>query len=112
MGINYYAVIDEHPNCPCDKCHKTTRKHIGKSSVGWSFLFKGYRHEIESYYDWRMFLNRFHVRIQNEYGDQISLNNFLWMIDEKKDDKKQKVTKGYDNWIDEHGNHFSGYEFS
>lgn len=57
MGTNYYLHTDV-----CKHCKRSAdRVHIGKSSSGWPFLFRGYRkwppdgvpHPITSALEWR-----------------------------------------------------------
>ncbi len=87
MGTNYYAQID----C-CKTCGKPGEElHIGKSSGGWRFLFRIYTdHEDgtdapRSVEDWRALLDSSDVRIRNEYGESVSLEQFWDMVKRKQD---------------------------
>lgn len=44
VGTNYYVRL---PGCEkaCEHCAEAGRVHIGKSSGGWRFLHRAYRHE-------------------------------------------------------------------
>ena len=132
MGTNYYAHIDT-----CDKCnHPAKVLHIGKSSCGWSFTFRGYASagsveeygcEIKSYGDWLKFLVEPNVHIVNEYGETVSLDEFVEMVGNKKDStlrhydyvtnpqesKWYKPDKEYlkNNWLDANGNSFTDWDF-
>jgi hypothetical protein len=49
VGTNYVLRQTE-----CPACHRTDEIHIGKKSHGWSFSFRGYRHQLldPSHPDW------------------------------------------------------------
>ena len=107
MGTNFYA-IKQLPNSIKGKiCEliETARYdeakklfddnyekiHIGKSSFGWKFIFD-YNHF--KYYDLNRksindFLCRNDVKLYDEYGEQVSIDDFWRLVDSKKD--------GYDN---------------
>lgn len=76
MGTNYYVAANH-----CDKCERYDREyHIGKSSVGWSFAFRGYRAEgLVSWAAWRQFLKD--QRIVDEYNRVIEYDEFVDMIE-------------------------------
>lgn len=128
MGTNYYVIT----NC-CDHCNRYDEEyHIGKSSAGWSFSFRGYpSDELESWKQWREFLKD--KIIKDEYGETVSYDNFVDMIETikapgyvnpltgKKNQqhndamKKDKYYFGFDpnmEWDDEDGYAFSSREFS
>lgn len=83
MGTNYYAEIKP----PCPTCgHGGEKIHIGKSSQGWPFTFRGYDEE-HSYSDrtevkavlrdwatWKTWLLSTGGRILDEYGEVLSLD--------------------------------------
>jgi len=76
MGTNYYVAKNV---CLC--CNRYDEEyHIGKSSGGWAFTFQGYKYEnLTSWKLWKEFLkNR---TIKNEYGDAISYEDFVTMIE-------------------------------
>lgn len=107
MGTNFYA-IKQLPNsikgkiCELietdqyDEAKKLfddnyEKIHIGKSSFGWKFIFD-YNHF--KYYDLNRksindFLCRNDVKLYDEYGEQVSIDDFWRLVDSKKD--------GYDN---------------
>lgn len=69
MGTNYYCY---------EKNHR--RKHIGKQSSRWQFLFHGYSEsdfEIKSYADWKIYLLSDELEIYNEYHQKIEKSAFL-----------------------------------
>jgi hypothetical protein len=118
MGTNYY-----HERELCDKCHNSEREHIGKSSAGWTFSFHA-TETIRSYRDWIAELET-GGRIVDEYGDEISLDDFKLMVERKtlpwgKDGRPplvhaieaQKHDWGQHNFRDPEGHSFSEGEFS
>lgn len=105
MGTNYYAV----------KKKPTIREplHIGKSSAGWKFLFQEVNKyndfdedlEIHTYKQWKDFLeNNDEIVILNEYDEEISVKEFLQLVE-----KKQK-TNNINNFDD--CKNIDGYRFS
>lgn len=76
MGTNYYVASNL---CQC--CDRYDRAcHIGKSSHGWAFSFRGYRQEgLVSWQAWRVFLKD--QIIKDEYGDTISYEDFVDLIE-------------------------------
>lgn len=85
MGTNYY--------CMERKISMHNRiLHIGKSSLGWKFLFQGYENAegifddeiyISSVEDWKDYLNNPKVIILDEYDSEISYKDFFKMVEEK-----------------------------
>jgi hypothetical protein len=85
MGTNYYAIkrkLSLH-NYPI---------HIGKSSAGWKFLFRGYLINeddqddfvnIKSIKDWKEFLDNKELVILDEYDNLVSYEEFFDMIEKK-----------------------------
>lgn len=107
MGTNYY-----HRTNICPECGRYDEQHIGKSSAGWSFGFQG-TPTIRSYKDWLLLLGIPGSKIFDEYGREISLEDFKANVEAKRNGKKHSAHyPGPDNWIDEEGHSFSGYEFS
>ena len=80
MGTNYYAKINI---CPCCKKPEETA-HLGKSSAGWSFAlqYNGGRFytDFEGMKDWLK-----GKVIEDEYGGKISKEDFIKMVESKKD---------------------------
>ena len=80
MGTNYY-VVENH----CESCNRYDQKyHIGKSSVGWAFCFRGYKgnseqHTLTSWAEWKEFLKD--QMIRDEYGQSVDYDDFCKMIE-------------------------------
>lgn len=144
MGTNYYL---RYNICKC--CNRYNEIHIGKSSYGWSFTFHAPDeyinastldpkiallddHEIQikisSYKEWKEFFQKYIIeyetaKIFDEYGTEISLEEFYDMVEIKKGGKNHahematdfKYSSTHDperDFIDEDGNSFSRVEFS
>lgn len=133
MGINYY-----HVNKRCEKCGAVgDKKHIGKSSFGWQFHFRGYRDDnIISYIDWIKELQDQKKIILDEDGEEMSLDDFKKMVMDKLDginhynvvlnlpmtDKEKSHCAARSNvpvggladrtWKDNGGHAFTDWEFS
>lgn len=83
MGTNYYAISK--------KAKHDKPLHIGKSSMGWKFLFyklKDYEnyftHEtIDTYEKWKKLLQDKNVSIVSEYNDDIDFDSFDKMVEIK-----------------------------
>lgn len=80
MGTNYYAETSVH-GVPITM-------HIGKSSIGWKFLFAEYDN-LQTWTEWRNFLNIGSVRIKDEYDRDVTFDELSEIIE-----VKQKS----DNW--------------
>lgn len=130
MGTNYY-VVENHCEC-CDRYDKAY--HIGKSSFGWSFSFRGYRHTVApqpltSWAEWKDFLRG--KMIRDEYGYTMDYEEFCTMIETIKSpghvnpngrrnlQHNEEGRKGARPWFDSHydwddedGYSFSSREFS
>ena len=129
MGTNYYL----HQNV-CPHCGRSDEPiHIGKSSFGWTFSFRGYRKEwqyeslgkpIVSEDDWRSFIDAQVAAgavLKDEYGDGISVAGFWSMVDSKRGSPNSHRTaclKDHyehamrDCWDDDKGNTFQEGDFS
>lgn len=111
MGTNYYAVSKE----------PTTRGtiHIGKSSLGWKFLFHRVstwenwmtEEAINTYPQWIKFLedNKDRIVIMNEYDDMVTLEEFKSIVEIKQKETNKNNFEYADN-ID--GYRFTDREFS
>ena len=119
MGTNYYLIKEKH----CDHCKHTHRekKHIGKSSAGWKFLFFAgtavnfklmLKHILDDEY-----------RIEDEYGAVVHRISFLDFVLEKQIGKKAYTSESYaketnssffdpHEYIDAWGFRFTDREFS
>ncbi len=123
MGTNYY-----HRTNICPHCDRHDKHHIGKSSGGWTFSFHGEKENPEwnslkgvvaSFTDWKERLKE--GKIFDEYGKEVSLEDFLQLVEAKRDEKNNHTTyckihhaqhavKGC--WLDDEGNSFSDGAFS
>lgn len=107
MGTNYYARYEI-----CESCDRYEEEHIGKSSAGWTFSFHA-TDEIRSYVDWLTFLNDKDVKIFDEIGAEISLQDFKKMVETKQKEERNHApiyTEG--SFKDDEGHSFSEDEFS
>jgi len=140
MGTNYYLRYNM-----CIGCHRYSEIHIGKSSYGWAFIFKAIDDyyditsldpkisligddnihiKISSYKEWKEFFQKYVIefetaKIFDEYGTEISLEEFYKLIELKKDGKNHVTEMKSDpyyrpdmEFIDNEGNSFSKHEFS
>ncbi len=136
MGTNYYHRINI-----CEHCNRYTEQHIGKSSVGWQFLFHGYNGqkkvpEIKSFKDWLYVLWKSLTtdktgKIVDEYGRELSFDEFFALVknnqtgsfndrlnlnhyDHRKDFHKQHnwAVNINNDWKDDEGYSFTSVEFS
>ena len=69
--------------------------HIGKRSCGWVFNFEAHydkfqRYKLTSYRAWKEFLKEGYI--YNEYGELISYNKFIKLVEETRG--KGKVQEG------------------
>lgn len=103
MGTNYYAV---------EKTYRYERReiHLGKSSGGWLFAFPSceefrtfpqFKHWLEQNVDTGKYL------IFNEYGEEVSKDDLLELIEEKQNDPH--CLNNPDNF--EYGMNIDGYRF-
>ena len=130
MGTNYYLQKDY-----CKSCKRYERIHIGKSSYGWTFSFRGYSPEnysseiikecktsfdrIISYKHWLGFIKESKFKIIDEYGGKVTVKHFKELVISKdkmnnhaKESYKNAWPDAKDCWLDEDGNSFSRTEFS
>lgn len=126
MGTNYYVATN---HCECCKRYDE-EYHIGKSSYGWAFSFRGYRAErLVSWQQWKAFLAD--KVIMDEYGERVDYGWFVHLIEGEKspgyvrddgrknllhndagrNDKYPWFNPEYD-WDDPQGYSFSSREFS
>jgi hypothetical protein len=76
MGTNYYYKYNE-----CEECGRHDEMHVGKSSIGWKFQF--HAGAFRDLGDWKVELS---VRkIYDEYGKDITLEEFIELVEAKKD---------------------------
>ena len=124
MGTNYYVAENS-----CDCCNRYDEAyHIGKSSVGWAFSFRGYRPErLVSWTNWKEFLKDKDIR--DEYGQRVNYEWFVHMIETVKspghirEDGQRNLVHNQEgrasnwfnpeyDWDDDQGYSFSSREFS
>ena len=117
MGCNYYAtkiatekvvfeIIEKVKAREFDKVLNLLPQkiHIGKSSIGWMFLF--------NHNDWRYFgksekeLKRFLKKclIEDEYGEVYTFERFFYMVNSKQNQRKHSD-------IENLANEYFGYQF-
>jgi hypothetical protein len=124
MGDNYYLCEKV-----CPTCKRPARKlHIGKSSGGWTFSFRGYRFSwdeprLESYREWLVYLEAELAQggeIRDEYDEVVSLDDFKRLVEEKESCPRNHTLycrvehpeHAKDCWLDSKGHSFTGTEFS
>lgn len=113
MGTNYYLV----------KSKPTTREpiHIGKSSIGWRFLFHRVNepwndppvvwntyNQVKSFLQKYAVLNKDYL-IMDEYDEIVSYEDFVRMVDRK---QKEDNPHNFENADDIDGYRFTDAEFS
>ncbi len=80
MGTNYYAREKE-----CEMCGRHESIHLGKSSGGWQFSFQynggQFYKNVPEMREWLK-----DKKIKDEYGDEITNEEFWSMVDEKQKD--------------------------
>ncbi|MGW2520455.1 hypothetical protein ACWC09_26270 [Streptomyces sp. NPDC001617] len=84
MGTNYYVDASSCPNA-CEHCTAVERHHLGKSSIGWRFLFHAdpaWPHP-EAFAHWVS--RAASGRIIDEGGDEHSLIDLLRLIERNRD---------------------------
>lgn len=97
MGTNYY--VESHA------FKSRRRKHLGKSSSGWTFALHVYPElGINSFEDWFSIL-RDATKIVNEYGDSLTLDQMLKIITEREAPDPNRFSKPlgllhYSSWDD------------
>ena len=127
MGTNYYVAKNL-----CECCNRYDEEyHIGKSSMGWAFTFQGYKYDnLTTWKLWKEYLKD--KIIKDEYGDTISYEEFVEMVETYKSpnyinsqnnrknlshntqgkiDSRPWFNPEYD-WDDEDGYSFTSREFS
>jgi hypothetical protein len=114
VGTNYY-----HHELLCDHCGNECVRHIGKSSAGWTFTFRGYE-DVTSYRQWLEKLQGVGY-IKDEYGEDVTLEQFVALVESKRNEPNNhalyvRARRGrygdVDDYLDEDGHSFSPREFS
>lgn len=125
MGTNYYLRTDV-----CQHCQREEHRiHVGKASMGWPFLFRGYRqyppdgvpYPITSAAQWWDFLERSTAgggALVDEYGERQSVPHFRQYVESKRDETRGPETCNFrhgdrpSEWLDGDGYRFCDNEFS
>lgn len=94
MGTNYYALEN-----PCSECGKPKdgRLHLGKSSAGWKFTFRK-QDEYSNFQQFKEFIQSDRVRIEDEYGREISAEELVEKIKSKEDGRSHMENAQEDKW--------------
>jgi hypothetical protein len=100
MGTNYYLRTDICPHCG----RYEEELHIGKSSVGWKFLFS--TDLGKSYSEIFVALQRNKYSIYDEYGRSVKFEELIDLISNKQNGRSHKAEKP-DYYIE-----VDGYDFS
>ena len=113
VGTNYY-----HRTNLCSTCGRYDSRHIGKSSAGWTFSFRGHE-DARSWQEWRAILTAGGA-IFDEYGTPVTPENFERMVTEKQSAPNNHTrymeahyspeAAAYDR-LDEEGHAFSHRDF-
>ena len=105
MGANYYCLHE-----------KLGKRHIGKLSYKWAFVFHGYPDYdfgIRSYDDWKKLILDEQVTIISDDDDSVlDKEQFLARIEQSITNKKTTVTHDDESWYDNQGFAFLNREFS
>lgn len=119
MGTNYYAVTKY-----CQHCKRGNPIHIGKSSVGWMFVFHGYPDpwdevQIRSWAEWKYCLLNEADHIEDEYGKLVSFADFKKVVENRHNPSGLKIPANEiphhhkdKYWLDPEGQSFCSLEFS
>jgi len=106
MGTNYYMKYNL-----CDKCGRFDEIHLGKASAGWRFMLQynegKYYKNWKEMKEWLKKMIKGGAVIKNEYGEEISLDEFINIVESK---KKEPIDVYY-TFIDEEGYRFDDGEF-
>ena len=125
MGTNFYAT--EHCLNPCAHC-QPPRLHIGKRSAGWTFGFEAHPHWVDADDDdlvletraqWREYLRRPGVIIEDEYGQEFTPDEFDALVDATREPWgpngiQPRTRDALDHWGNRDSRHFrdpEGWDF-
>jgi hypothetical protein len=77
MSCNYYARIKH-----CPFCGRNDQIHLGKSSIGWTFLLQA--NNFEYYHSWQEMKEWLRdTVIENEYEERVEIENFIKLVEYK-----------------------------
>lgn len=83
MGTNYF--LRETTKCGCGHEDVERVLHVGKSSVGWQFLFRSHPdEEISSAADWRRRIEAAPDGLHDAYDRAITPEDFWKMVEAKR----------------------------
>jgi hypothetical protein len=102
MSTNYYL--------PTDAEDPEEGLHVGKSSIGWRFLFRSHT-GLETVDSVRALLNR-HERVVDEYGREVSLERFWALVEMKQELRPHLAVLRTYGYLTEDGYEFCTNEFS
>lgn len=114
MGTNFYW-HKEGERCPTCGRHDDEELHIGKSSVGWEFSFRGYPElGLTSWAAWKNKLQEDGGKIVSEYGNALSLEEFRKKVEDRQHPSglRNSVHTDPTGWKDAFGYGFHEREFS
>lgn len=106
MGTNYYMKFNL-----CDKCGRFDEIHLGKASCGWRFMLQ--YNDGKYYKTWKEMKEWLKDQIEkgavirNEYGEEVSLDEFIEIVESK----RHEPIDEYFDFIDEDGYRFDNGEF-
>jgi len=107
MGTNY----DLHYHF-CPRCKRKDAIHLGKSSAGWKFSlqYNGGKY-YKNWKEMKEFLAKVEGKIISEYGEEITLNEFIKLVEDKQKEARTHIFSDK-VIIDNKGYEFCDYEFS
>ncbi|MBI2792195.1 MAG: hypothetical protein HYX61_09560 [Gammaproteobacteria bacterium] len=104
MGTNYFAVDKER-----------VKRHIGKMSFGWEFVFHGYEEEdfkIKAFDEWEVYLKRIDVEIYDGCDESIATDTFLKLVKDSIGKRRHSIGSDRAGWYDTIGFAFLNHYFS
>lgn len=108
MSTNFYYIPVNKAPCPCcNRPYDNEMIHIGKRSGGWNFTWCGLKYKNVK--DWSAAL-RVGGIIVDEYGREHAVEEFLTEVISL--DSERPPCYEDDQWYDDEGHRFSGYDFS
>jgi hypothetical protein len=113
MGTNYYVWVEASCENPCDHCSDKggSLTHLGKSSLGWEFSFRGYPGWTKQ----NAFQNWMHLaqsgEIEDEYGQTILYPTLLSLIMTKRGGRVHAAEYPKWNFVSDEGYSFTTSEF-
>lgn len=98
MGTNYYLKKEAKPACKCcQRPYEPQEIHIGKSSAGWCFSLRVNPDKcITNWNNWKVFIEFASTegwRIEDEYGNLVTLPELIKIVEERSWDGKYMYSK-------------------